>query len=149
MGARKASQLFESVEEQLQYLEDFDLDVSRAALYEKIGNFPAAAGVHLTEGRTLDAIRLFLKDSSNPTSILRGKDCILHGLWEHLSFGTKLTERHDEVQKLLTLTSNSLKPQEAVNSEVGDEVSKVHYVMFHLHNVISSYRCSCLFSRET
>jgi hypothetical protein len=126
--ARKASQLFDSVEEQLQYLEDFDLDVSRATLYEKIGDYPSAAGIHLAEGRTFDAIRLFLKDSSNPTSILRGKDCILHGLWENLSFATKLTERHDEVRKLLTLASNSLKPREAVNSKVGDEVSMFHYL---------------------
>jgi hypothetical protein len=125
---RKADQLFKSVEEQLEYLEDFDLDVSRAALYEKINDYPAAAAIHLAEGRTFDAIKLFLKDSSNQTSILRGKDCILRGLWENLSFGTKLTERQDEVGKLLSLASNSLKPQEGVDSKVGDEVS-----LFHLY----------------
>src|SRR5260221_7499980 len=122
---RKAGRLFKSVEEQLKYLEDFDLDVSRAALYEDIGDYSAAAAIHLAEGRTFDAIKLFLKDSSNQTSIRRGKDCILRGLWENLSFGTKLTERHNEVRKLLSLASNS---QDAINSKVGDEVS-----LFHLY----------------
>ncbi|KAF8955734.1 hypothetical protein BDZ97DRAFT_1926448 [Flammula alnicola] len=79
----KATQLFDSVEEQLEYLEDFDLDVSRAALLEKLGKFQDAADIHFAEGRTLEAIRL----------------------WEKASFGVKSLDRIEEVVRLLALAS--------------------------------------------
>ncbi|KAF8974058.1 hypothetical protein BDZ97DRAFT_421872 [Flammula alnicola] len=101
----KATQLFDSVEEQLEYLEDFDLDVSRAALLEKLGKFQDAADIHFAEGRTLEAIRLFLMDENDETSIRRGYHCILQGLWEKASFGVKSLDRIEEVVRLLALAS--------------------------------------------
>ncbi|KAJ3514932.1 hypothetical protein NLJ89_g2078 [Agrocybe chaxingu] len=118
----KASQLFDTIDDQLEYLEDFDLDVSRAALLENLGRFREAAEVHLDEGRTLDAIRLFLMDE-NEDSILRGQDCIVRGLWEHASFGVNLSERKEEVARLLALASNSKHTETAPKSTAADELA--------------------------
>ncbi|CAA7264670.1 unnamed protein product [Cyclocybe aegerita] len=118
----KASQLFDTIDDQLEYLEDFDLDVSRAALLENLGRFREAAEVHLDEGRTFDAIRLFLMDE-NEDSILRGQDCIVRGLWEHASFGVNLSERKEEVTRLLKLSSNRRSADAASKSTLADELA--------------------------
>jgi hypothetical protein len=48
--SRKATVLFESVDEQLEYMEDADLDVARADLLESVGRYADAADVHFSEG---------------------------------------------------------------------------------------------------
>lgn len=104
------------MDEQLKYLEDFDLDVSRAALFEKLGRYFKAAEIHLSEGRTLEAIQLFVKDNTNVASVRRGRECILRGLWENVSFGMNISGRSTEVENLLNHAS-SLK-----DAGVADEV---------------------------
>ncbi|KAJ7743864.1 hypothetical protein B0H16DRAFT_1889844 [Mycena metata] len=81
----KANALFSSYEEALEYLEDRGLDVAHATLLESLGRFSDAAEIHLEEGRTLDAIRLFLRDRSEQ-SMYRGVRCILQSLWQRVSF---------------------------------------------------------------
>ena len=103
---RKANQLFDSIEDELEYLEDFDLDDSRALLLENLGKFGDAADIHLAEGRTLEAIRLLLMDKDNEHSIRRGYHCILQGLWEKVSYGVKGLDRIEQVVQLLKLASS-------------------------------------------
>ncbi|KAF4623894.1 hypothetical protein D9613_001576 [Agrocybe pediades] len=97
----KTTQLFSSTKEQLVYLEDFDLDASRAALLEQLGQFQEAAQIHLQEGRIREAIRLYLQDSSDDASLHRGITCILQGLWERASFGVTSIHQIQEVVDLL------------------------------------------------
>jgi hypothetical protein len=49
-GRRKATPLFDTIDEQLEYMEDADLDVERATLLESLGRFSEAADVHFSEG---------------------------------------------------------------------------------------------------
>jgi hypothetical protein len=97
--------LFPSHEEALDFTETYDLDVARAGLYEAVGRLSDAAELHLEEGRTLQGVRLFLKDTSSQNSMLRAKECVLHGLWQKLSFGVhiKVNGVAQDVQELLTL----------------------------------------------
>ncbi|KDQ58729.1 hypothetical protein JAAARDRAFT_155337 [Jaapia argillacea MUCL 33604] len=82
-----AIKLFSSPEEGLEFIEHYDLDNARAALLEKMGRVAEAAEVHLTEGRPLEAIRLFLSDRESAHSISRGKQCLLAALRQQTSFG--------------------------------------------------------------
>ena len=101
----KATQLFNSADEELEYLEYLDLDVSRAPVLEKLHKYEEAAEIHLLEGRTLEAIRLLLMDVNNQAAIRRGIACILQSLWEVLSFGMKKFNKPEEVARLLALAS--------------------------------------------
>jgi len=91
-------------------------------LLEELGKFQDAAELHLAEGRIFAAIRLFLKDGTNSSSILRGKECIIRGLWKNLSFATKLSEGLEEVDNLFKLASEMPEASTSINPELGDEV---------------------------
>jgi len=93
-------------------------------LLEALGKYQDAAELHLTEGRIFEAIRLFFKDGTNLPSILRGKECIIRGLWENLSFATKLSERLEEVNNLFKLASEMPEASTSVNPELEDEVGQ-------------------------
>ena len=140
----KAKQLFDSVEEQLEYLEDFDLDSSKAAVLENLGKFQDAAEIHLAEGRTTEAIRLFLIDKSNEESIARGRICILQGLWEKASFHTRGLNRSEQVVELLKLASSvSTQSRTVVNPLVNDEVGNcIPFLIFRVStHPLNSWRC--------
>ncbi|KAJ7294056.1 P-loop containing nucleoside triphosphate hydrolase protein [Mycena rebaudengoi] len=59
---KKATALFSSHEESLEFLKTYGMDATRAALFEYLERFSDAAELHLVGGRTLDAIALFLRD---------------------------------------------------------------------------------------
>lgn len=107
---RQARELFPSDEKALEYMDDYGLDIARATLLEELGRFAEAAELHLAEGRTLEAIRAFLKDSQHPESVRRASQCLLDGLWRSLSFG--LSCRSDSIgsdlplQELLRLSTS-------------------------------------------
>lgn len=61
--------------------------------------------MHLSEGRTLEAIRLFLKDKKNAQSTRQAHAAILEGLWKHISFGTKPKSIGPEGRALLALAA--------------------------------------------
>ncbi|KAH9949529.1 hypothetical protein B0H21DRAFT_728406 [Amylocystis lapponica] len=86
---KQARDLFESDKEALDYMDDYGFDMSRASYLEELGRPAEAAEVHLAEGRTLEAIELFSRDSQDPRSVFRASQCLLDGLWSHLSFGIK------------------------------------------------------------
>lgn len=117
----KAKRLFSSDEEQLQYLEDYDLDISRAAVLAGLGRLQEAATIHLAEGRMLEAIRLLLEDGKDQGAIRRGHECLLEGLWKHLSFGVKYTEGARDIKPLLEFASNS--KLSLVDSSASDQLA--------------------------
>jgi hypothetical protein len=101
----KAADLFASHEEELEFLEDHDLDIARAEVLESLGRQAEAAELYLAEGRILDAIQLFLTDSTDQASLRRGRECILEGLWQNLSFGTSANSvpDNDSFRRLLVM----------------------------------------------
>jgi len=78
--------LFSSFEEELEFLEDYDLDYARASLLETHSRHYDAAELHLSENRPLEAVQAFIKDTSHPDSTARAADTILEYLWRNCSF---------------------------------------------------------------
>ncbi|KAK0443136.1 uncharacterized protein EV420DRAFT_1649415 [Desarmillaria tabescens] len=83
----KARELFQSVEEEVEYLEERDLDVALADLLEKEGRLSKAAELHYSEGRKEQAIELFLCQTKSTDALRRAQECILEELWHSISFG--------------------------------------------------------------
>ncbi|KAF8885252.1 hypothetical protein CPB84DRAFT_1788531 [Gymnopilus junonius] len=79
----KTHQLFSTFEEEIEFLEDCDFDLAQLDLLLLHGRKSEAAGVHLAEGRIIEAIDLFIDDGNAE----KAKECIFQGLWERLSFG--------------------------------------------------------------
>ncbi|KAG2023736.1 hypothetical protein CC2G_001355 [Coprinopsis cinerea AmutBmut pab1-1] len=103
---KKAQKLFESVEEQLEYLEDnVLLDECHAAVLVELGRYQEAADVHLAEGRTLEAIETLLEDQENPESTKRANTCILQGLWQNVSFAVLFNKENETAHRMLELAS--------------------------------------------
>ncbi|KAJ7671947.1 hypothetical protein B0H17DRAFT_1208872 [Mycena rosella] len=103
----KAHALFSSYEEALEYLEDRGLDIAHATLLESLGRFSDAAEVHLEEGRTFDAIKLFLRHQNNEHAMRRGIHCVLQGLWQRISFALSADEEDPSVTLLLSLAAKA------------------------------------------
>nr|GAT46622.1 predicted protein [Mycena chlorophos] len=101
----KAKDLFDSFEEQLEYLEDRGLDDARASLLESLGRYSDAAQVHLEEGRTVEAIKLFLRDLTDDASVRRGIDCVLQGLRDRITFNVVPSPDDEVVNMLLNLSA--------------------------------------------
>ncbi|KAF6765913.1 hypothetical protein DFP72DRAFT_865039 [Ephemerocybe angulata] len=103
---RKAKALFDSVEEQLDYLEDnILLDECHASVLVELGSYQLAAEVHAREGRTMEAIRVLLLDERNAGSIAMANDYILQGLWQHTSFSQKIKDTDTKALAFLELAS--------------------------------------------
>ncbi|KAJ7725516.1 hypothetical protein DFH07DRAFT_853912 [Mycena maculata] len=105
----KANALFSSYEEALEYLQDRGLDIAHATLLESLGRFSDAAEVHLEEGRTFDAIKLFLQDP-NETSMRRGIQCVLQCLWQRVSFAVLPDNGDSSVSMLLNFAAKAEVP---------------------------------------
>ncbi|TFK38654.1 hypothetical protein BDQ12DRAFT_96280 [Crucibulum laeve] len=99
---QKAILLFDSLEDHLEFLEDRDFDVVRADLLLLHKRVAEAAELHLSAGRTLDAINLFLEDGTEH-SMIRAGDCIREAYWKELSFGVQHTESN-KVRQLTKLS---------------------------------------------
>jgi len=101
---RKAHQLFETVEEEIEYLGDRNLDLAHVDLLLLHGRNMEAAELHLGEGRILQAVDIFLRDKDNrEASMQKAHDCILEGLWALLPFGVSgSTVNSEEVDALLS-----------------------------------------------
>jgi hypothetical protein len=78
--------LFSSFDEELEFLEDYDLDYARASLLESHSRYYEAAELHLSENRHLEAVQAFIKDTSNADATIRAADTILEYLWRKCSF---------------------------------------------------------------
>ena len=104
-SARPRWPLFLSDEEELEFLEEYDLDVARSALLEKLGRYSEAAEVHLSGNRPLDAIKDFLKEKGSRNAIRRAARVMLDELWHRCSFGVSSKEvaANQDVVALLNL----------------------------------------------
>ncbi|KAG6863622.1 hypothetical protein C0991_004590 [Blastosporella zonata] len=100
----KARELFTTDEEELEYLEDLDLDIARGKVLVSLGRVADAAALHLTEGRTWEAIPLFLQDSQSVHSMRQACLCILRGFWDKISFG--MIPREEQVSQLITWSNH-------------------------------------------
>jgi hypothetical protein len=78
--------LFSTFDEGLEFLEDNDLHYARVSLLESHSRYYEAAELHLSENRPLEAVRAFIKDSSNVDSTIRAADTILEYFWRKCSF---------------------------------------------------------------
>ncbi|KAF8816728.1 hypothetical protein BYT27DRAFT_7237858 [Phlegmacium glaucopus] len=99
-----AHSLFVTVEEEISYLRDRNLNDALLDLLILNERKYEAAEVHLSKGRFLEAIDLFLEDSENKQDSIQGAvNCILQGLRKAVPFGgsvaglevTELLKRSD------------------------------------------------------
>lgn len=125
LAFRQANELFESPEEELEYLEEREhLDVAHVVVLESLGRYLDAAELHLAEGRRFQAIELFLKDGTN-SSIRKAAGCIIQCLWHALPFGVPQSHSKknisSEVIRLLTLAGQLRRG--LLDDSVRDEVS--------------------------
>ncbi|KAI6165391.1 hypothetical protein EDD17DRAFT_226022 [Pisolithus thermaeus] len=115
------SPLFSCFEEELEFLEDYGLDVALAALYESHGKYVEAAELHLNEDKPLDAIRVFLKDETDRHAVERAADILLECLWKHCSFGVPSKEFHTGIPKTLISLSYQL-PLDPLSPRARNEI---------------------------
>lgn len=80
-------QLFPSTGAGLQWLQSQSMDRVQIRWLEEDANFFAAAEVHISKGRLLEAIPTFLKERTNPSAVRRATQCALASLWESFSLG--------------------------------------------------------------
>jgi len=115
--------LFETVEEEIEYLEDRNLDLAHVDLLLLHGRSVEAAELHLGEGRILQAVDIFLSDKENrEASMQRAHDCILEGLWALLPLGVSMSTVDSEVVDAL-LSRSELLDQGLLSKNDHDEAS--------------------------
>lgn len=108
-------------------MSDYGFDVARVTLLEQYGRFSDAADIHLQEGRAIDAIRLFLKDTQNSKSIKRAAETVLQGLWNELSFAVTVPSQgsvaRSQLDQLLALSRRLTSSSISLSPVSLDEVS--------------------------
>ena len=130
-------ELFDNDDDALEYMDDYGLDVARAQFLEEVGRHAEAADVHISEGNTLEAIRVLSLDTGNKASLTRALTCLLDGLWRNLSCGVPVNEEtlkpSGTVGKLLRL-ANSLTLTDASDEGLQDEVcNKLRFSLHSFH----------------
>ena len=88
--------MFPSFEEELEFLETYDLDFAQAELLENHGRYLEAAQLHLSENRPVNAIRDFLRVKGSRDAIQKATKIVLDGLWLKCSFGVSSKEVADD-----------------------------------------------------
>ncbi|KAL1686635.1 P-loop containing nucleoside triphosphate hydrolase protein, partial [Schizophyllum commune] len=83
---RKACDLFGSLEEALQFLEETPFNFGKAALLESACRFREAAELQIVDNPA-HAVDLFFVDAADNLAVERGWDCISDGLWTEFAFG--------------------------------------------------------------
>jgi len=128
--------LFESLEEELEFLEGLELDSVRLDLLLSHGMKREAAELQLSEGQFSKAIDLFLEDDMDRlTSMSRAKDTISRCLWTLLPFGV-LSPKHREIYELLD-RSNRVVMDDNDLDEVSVHSSRIFYLTIATDNNVS------------
>ncbi|KAL1759125.1 hypothetical protein FB107DRAFT_257938 [Schizophyllum commune] len=122
---KKATTLFESVEDALEFLEDTPFDVEKASLLESAGRLQEAAELYLDD-KPLHAVQLFLKDTSSSHSVERGWQCVQDGLWRELAYGANVDDA-----KAKPLVSAYLELSAKLISERPNSARAQEFRMFH------------------
>ncbi|KAI5986328.1 hypothetical protein EDD15DRAFT_2373322 [Pisolithus albus] len=103
------SPLFISFEEELEFLETYGLDVALAALYESHGKYVEAAELLLSEDKPLHAIRVYLKDKTNPHAELHnGVPKSLISLSHQLPLDPLSPRTREEIKMFQTAAADGL-----------------------------------------
>ncbi|KAG2064506.1 hypothetical protein BDR04DRAFT_1162468 [Suillus decipiens] len=84
-NTRAPVRLFSTFDEELEFLEDYDLDFARASLLESHSRYYEAAELHLSENRPLEAVRALIKGNDS-NSTIRAAYTILEYFWRKCSF---------------------------------------------------------------
>lgn len=100
---RKTIALFDTLEEGMEFIEDYGSNNSRTDILEKLGRYSEAAELHMLEGHIEDAVRLFLL-AKNVDASGQAVACVLSRLWELFSLGAPIG-RNEEAIELLNLCS--------------------------------------------
>ena len=125
-SSRRASSLFDSSDDVLEFMEDYGFDVARTTLLEQLGRLSEAAELHLAEGRVVRAIELFLRDNVDRSARRRAEECLLDGFWRLLSFGLTVKPDVDLSGSLLDdllQLSNKMVGRSVLSLKGVDEVS--------------------------
>ena len=127
------------MEEEIDYLEDRNFDDAHVDLLIRHEKKSDAAKVHLSEGRVLIAIDLFLDDDENrQDSIQRATDCVLQGLRKAMPFGGSVAGV--EITELFK-RSDLLDPY-MPSQDVRDEVKSHNFMLPLIHTDCSRSICS-------
>jgi hypothetical protein len=147
--------LFPSVEDEIEFLDDWDLDIARAELLVSVGRLSDAADIHLAEGniqffflndvflipfdrsgRPIPALKLLLKDNTNIESTKSAAFHLREQLWRQLPFGVVMTtEKPKPLAKELLLLTEILQ-KNSLDEQLIDEVR------FVVLSVTNTYLCS-------
>ncbi|CAE6385928.1 unnamed protein product [Rhizoctonia solani] len=112
----KASGLFEEVDEQLEYMEDYGFTGALIRVLEHHRRYDQAAEVAFTERNVTEGVRLLSK-SSNPISVQKATEQALRGLWTMIPFGLTGDKRSNPAISLLI-------DQLSLNATLSDEESR-------------------------
>lgn len=115
---------------------DYGFDMARVTLLERHGRFSEAATIHLEEGRPMEAIRLFMRDT-DPASRERATASVLQGFWEQISLGVSIPSQGSaarlQLDQLLLLAAELTSSGDDLEPRIHDEVLLylpiVHYVL--------------------
>ncbi|KAG6330043.1 hypothetical protein ID866_9046 [Astraeus odoratus] len=116
------SSLFSSFEEELEFLETYELDVAQSVLLESHGKFVEAAELHLNENRPIEAIKLLLRVTSDACAIQRSANILLTCLWQHFSFWVRPSSFVDDTPRELLMLSHLL-PMNSLSLKTHDEIT--------------------------
>ncbi|KAH7101458.1 hypothetical protein BKA62DRAFT_176919 [Auriculariales sp. MPI-PUGE-AT-0066] len=94
--------LFDSVEDATQYLENRGLDITQAAVLEHMNRNSDAAKVHIREGRLLAAAKALLNDETD-NSARRARELVLEAISRQIAFGRIPRVDDPEVQQIFLL----------------------------------------------
>lgn len=99
--------LFSSFDEELEFLEEYDLDCARVSLLESQAMHYEVAKIHLSENRPMEAVQAFLKDNRNTDSATRAADTLLEFMWRKCSFrvAPKAAVFDDSVRQAIALAN--------------------------------------------
>ncbi|CAE6480843.1 unnamed protein product [Rhizoctonia solani] len=113
----QASGLFEEVEEQLEYMEDYGFTGALMRVLELHKRYEQAAEAAFAERNVVEGVRLLLQ-SGNPTSIRTAIQRALRGLWMMLPFGLTGDKRQNPAISLLIGQLSSNKHQTLIGEEL-------------------------------
>ena len=117
-------------------MEDYGFDIARATLLESSGRLSEAAELHLAEGRSVKAIQLFMQDwdaNHEVQSRQRAEACVLHGLWQHLTFASVTQEGYQKSELgILLKVANEIKTKAGVKLSRHTE-DKVEVKSWRIH----------------
>ncbi|KAI0809044.1 hypothetical protein BC629DRAFT_1437282 [Irpex lacteus] len=137
--------LFNNADEALAFTDDFGFSNTRAALLERCGRLDEAAEIHAEQGRTIEAIRMFIRHSqSHPASLQRAHTNLLHGLWRHIPFGVSLRAQqrasHTTIVELLAQSQRLIDARHRDITGTGNLLDEIAMFTAIVHSDIEQLR---------